>query len=191
MDEPILYDFPNEFFTERLHIRMPLPGDGEQVQQAITRSQEVLAKWLPFAQNEQTLLETEVNVREAYLAFLKRDDLRLHIFDKETNQFIGCTGLHRIDWKVPKFEIGYWIDKEQSGKGLITEAVQGVTDFAFTELKANRVEIRCDSLNAKSRAIPERLGFTLEGILHRDSTALVGGGLRDTCIYAKVKSTEG
>ena len=66
----------------------------------------------------------------------------------------------------------------------MTEAVQGITDFAMRELKARRIEIRCDSLNTKSRAIPEKLGFALDGILKNDSVS-VDGNLRDTCIYSK------
>jgi ribosomal-protein-serine acetyltransferase len=67
------------------------------------------------------------------------------------------------------------------------EAVQGISTFAFNELEARRIEIRCDSKNEKSRKIPERLGFTLEGILKNDAISVDGKGLRDTCIYAKVK----
>jgi RimJ/RimL family protein N-acetyltransferase len=77
------------------------------------------------------------------------------IFDKETEQFIGLSGLYKPDWEIRKFEIGYWIDTRMSGKGYMTDAVQGITNFAFTELKARRVEIRCDTLNYKSKAIPE------------------------------------
>lgn len=184
---PILLDFPEEFYTERLHIRIPNPGDGKVVHEAIQASREELKPWMPFAQKEQTVEELEANIREAHAQFLKREDLRLHIFHKETGEFIGSSGLHRMNWDVPKFEIGYWIDTRHSGKGYMSEAVQGITDFAFRELKARRVEIRVDSRNTKSRRIPERLGFTLEGILKNDDLAEDGSGLRDTCIYAKVK----
>lgn len=187
MQNPILKEFPHEFYTERLLIRLPQPGDAEAVFDAINASKQDLKKWLPFAQNDQTLEETKVNVKEAHIKFLQREDLRMHIFQRDTNEFIGSTGLHRIDWEVPKFEIGYWIDTRQSRKGYITEAVQGLTDFAFDELNANRVEIQCDAKNIKSRSIPERLGYQLEGIHYKDSIAIDGDGLRDTCIYAKVK----
>ncbi|WP_100012786.1 GNAT family N-acetyltransferase [Lentibacillus sediminis] len=189
--EPILKDFPNEFYTERLLIRLPLPGDGEAVFQAMQASREELKKWMAFAQKNQSLEDTEVNVREAHLQFLKRENMRLHLFRRETGEFIGTSGLHRIDWDVPKFEIGYWIDQRHNGKGYITEAVEGITQFAFRELKANRVEIRCDAKNTKSRAVPERLGFALEGVLHQDSVEIGGDQLRDTCIYAKVRKKAG
>lgn len=184
---PILLDFPTEFTTERLLIRMPKPGDGKKVFEAINASIEELKPWLPFAHIEQTEEDVEVNIREAHLKFLKREDLRLLVFLKDTGELIASSGLHRIDWDIPKFEIGYWIDTRYTGKGYITEAVQGITDFARKELKARRIEIRCDTRNKKSAAIPERLGFTLEGILRSDSLK-VGSSteLRDTSIYAKI-----
>lgn len=188
MQQPILKDFPNEFHTERLYIRLPKPGDGELVYFAIEASKSELKRWLPFAQKNQSKEDVEANVRESYIKFLKREDMRrMHIFNRETGDLIGCTGLHRIDWEVPKFEIGYWIDSRKSGQGYITEAVQGITDYAFRELGANRVEIQCDVENGRSRAIPERLGFKLEGILQNDDVAVDGDGLRDTCIFAKIK----
>lgn len=117
---------------------------------------------------------------------MKREDLRLLVFLKETGEFIASSGLHKIDWTIPKFEIGYWIDSRFSGKGYMTEAVKGISDFAFRELEAKRLEIRCDTKNIKSRAIPERLSFTLEGIFKNEDRSPDTGQLRDTCVYAKV-----
>lgn len=182
---PLLIDFPEEFSTERLVIRTPKPGDGQAVFEAINASIQELKPWMPFAQNEQSAQDVELNIREAYIKFLKREDLRLLVFLKETGELVASTGLHRIVWSVPKFEIGYWIDSRFGGKGYMTEAVNGITDFAFRELKARRVEIRCDVNNQKSREIPERLGFSLEGILKNDDWSVDKSELRDTCIYAK------
>ncbi|WP_099157461.1 GNAT family N-acetyltransferase [Virgibacillus ndiopensis] len=184
---PILLDFPDEFETERLLIRCPKPGDGQVVHEAINASIEELKLWLPFAQKEQSKEEVEINIREAHMDFLARKDLRLLIFHKKTGNLVGSSGLHRIDWEVPKFEIGYWADTRNSGKGYITEAVEGITTFAFNELNAKRVEIRCDAKNTKSRAIPVRLDFDLEGLLRNDDCSVDGKEIRDTCIYAKIR----
>ncbi|GAK39143.1 GNAT family N-acetyltransferase [Paenibacillus urinalis] len=184
---PILIDFPNQFTTERLLIRIPQPGDGKIVYESIISSINELKQWLPFAQYEQSEQTIEANLREAHVKFIKREDLRFLIFDKETNQFIGSSGLHRPDWEIGKFEIGYWIDTRKSGNGYMTEAVQGITNFAFAELKARRVEIRCDTLNYKSKAIPERIGFQFEGTLRCDDLSVDKSQTRDTHIYALVK----
>lgn len=182
---PIMLDFPHRFTTDRLLIRMPEPGDGKVVFESIQESINELREWLPFARYEQTEQGIEENIREAHLKFLKREDLRLLIFNKTTNVFVGSSGLHNPNWTIPKFEIGYWIHTRFSGQGLMTEAVQGITDFAIRELKARRIEIRCDSLNFKSKAIPERLGYTLEGILKNEDLSTDETKLRDTMIFAK------
>ncbi|MBY0147200.1 GNAT family N-acetyltransferase [Neobacillus niacini] len=184
--KPSLLEFPEEFTTERLLIRSPLPGDGKAVHAAIEASLNELKPWMPWAHMNQTEQDVEANIRESIAKFITREDLRLHILDKETGEFIGSSGLHRIDWAVPKFEIGYWIDTRYTGRGYITEATEAITNYAFQELKAKRVEIRCDSKNSRSRAIPERLGFTLEGILKNNSMGINSEELRDTCIFAKI-----
>jgi RimJ/RimL family protein N-acetyltransferase len=183
--KPILFDFPEEFTTERLVIRKPMPGDGKAVFEAVQASLNELKPWMPWAHREQTEQDTEAIVREAYAKFITREDLRLHIFNNVTGEFIGSSGLHRINWDVPKFEIGYWIDTRLSGKGYITEAAEAITNFAFTELNAKRVEIRCDAKNLRSKAIPERLGYTLEGILKSDGISADCKDTRDTCVFAK------
>jgi len=184
---PLLLDFPSEFSTQRLFIRMPTPGDGQAVHKAINASIKELRPWMTFVQKEQTECQMEADIRIAHIKFLKREDLRLLLFLKETGEFIGSSGLHRIEWGVPKFEIGYWLHSQFSGKGYMTEAVEGIMGFAFNELKANRVEIRCDSKNIRSRAIPEKLGFRLEGILENNQLSVDETELRDTCVYAKKK----
>jgi RimJ/RimL family protein N-acetyltransferase len=183
---PILLDFPSEFTTKHLLLRAPKFGDGKAVNSAIHYSINELKQWLPFAQQAPTLEDTETNTREAIAKFILREDLRFLIFDRFTGQFIGSTGLHRINWEVHSFEIGYWIDSRFSGKGFMTEAVQGLIYFAETELAAKRIEIRCDSNNLKSRNIPEKLGFSLEGTFHHDALSADGTSLRDTSVYAKI-----
>ena len=183
---PVLLDFPEAFETARLRIRCPMPGDGPAVNAGIVESLERFRPWFPWADHAPTEEETETNLRRARARFLDRTDLRLLIFRKDTGDFVGSSGLHRIDWAVPKFEIGYWVRTSCEGKGYITEAVTGITDFAFDALGARRVEIRCDTRNVRSRAIPERLGFTREAHLRNDGRG-TDGNLRDTYIYAKVR----
>ncbi|MCA1062579.1 GNAT family N-acetyltransferase [Rossellomorea sp. AcN35-11] len=183
---PVLMDISTEIETERLRLRMPQPGDGAKVNAAIKASLPELQPWLGFARSNPSVDDTETNTREAHAKFLTRESLRYLVFLKETNEFVGSTGFHNIDWTIPKFEIGYWIDSRMSGKGYMVEAVGKLTEFALTELKGKRVEIRCESTNNKSKAIPERLGYELEGILRNEDLSVDGERLTDTCVYGKI-----
>jgi RimJ/RimL family protein N-acetyltransferase len=188
--EPILKDFPQSFSSERLTIRCPLPGDGLALYEAVQESLDELRLWLPWAMGEQTIEKTEANVRRGHTRFLNREDLWLLLFLKDSNVCIGGSGLHRIDWEVPKFEIGYWLRTSYTGQGYMTEAVARITEFAFDTLGAKRVEIHCDALNERSAAIPRRLNFTLEGRLRNESRHHASGKLRDELIFAKIAADE-
>lgn len=179
--------FPERFESERLIIRAPQVEDALDAWTAVRNSQAALSEWMPWANETPQLETTEESLRQAVADFITRKDLRLHLFLKENGAFIGSSGLHRIDWSIPKFEIGYWLDTRFEGHGYMTEAVQAITEFAFQELGARRVEIRCDEENVKSRAVAERVGFELEGTLKQDSVSIDGKSLRNTCIYAKIK----
>ncbi|MGN7412487.1 GNAT family N-acetyltransferase [Paenibacillus sp. SAF-068] len=186
---PIMLTIPESFHTERLTIRAPQWGDGEAVNEAIRESAEQLRLWLPFAEKIPSLEESEVTVRKARLKYLERTDMMLHLRDRHTDEFVGSSGLHRIDWNVRCFEIGYWIRTSRCGEGLMTEAVKGIEQFAITHLEANRLEIRCDARNVRSVKVAERAGYTLEGILRkmrRDST----GTLVDCMVFSKVRGSE-
>jgi ribosomal-protein-serine acetyltransferase len=91
----------------------------------------------------------------------------------------------RLDWEMRSFEIGYWIRASEHGKGYVTDAVKLLTAFAFQELSANRVFIRCSTKNLRSSAIPRGLGFAHEGIA-RNSVKDVTGLLHDVDVFSMI-----
>jgi RimJ/RimL family protein N-acetyltransferase len=186
---PILLDFPDAFDTERLTISAPRPGNAPEIVQAVTESLAELRPWMPWAKQAPTLEETEERLRRAIARWITREDLLLHLYLRGTSTFVGGSGLHRFDWNARRFEIGYWVRTKFAGQGYITEAVNGITAFAFTHLKANRVEIHCDLGNARSAAVAKRCGFMLEGVLRRNALG-VDGQLRDTLIFSKISPDE-
>jgi ribosomal-protein-serine acetyltransferase len=185
---PILIDVPLQIETERLILRAPQQaGEGNIVHQAIKDSINELKQWLDLFQAIPTVEETEILLRNAHIDFLKRESFRYLIFHKGTNDFIGTASLHRINWKISKCEIGYWINSQFTGNGYMTEAVSELTNLGFQQLQFRRIEIRCESTNDKSRSIPVKLGFELEGTLRNDDLSSDGSKLVDICIYSKIK----
>jgi ribosomal-protein-serine acetyltransferase len=77
----------------------------------------------------------------------------------------GTVGCHPIDWSNRNCSLGYWLDSAHEGKGVITRCCSSMLDFAIKELHLHRVEIRCGTGNHRSCAIPQRLGFTREGVV--------------------------
>lgn len=185
----ILRDFPDSFESERLFIRSPRPGDGLALNEAILESLPALRPWMPWATGDPpTVAENEGWVREKYAEFVRRQDLALLLFLKGTETVVGGSGLHRIDWSVPKVEIGYWVRTPYGGQGYITEAVKRIVDYAVNELGAKRIEIRCDATNERSAAVARRVGFDHEATLHQDRRDHRSGSLHHTLIFAHIVS---
>jgi RimJ/RimL family protein N-acetyltransferase len=185
--EPILIDLPLPLFTPRLKIRDCQSGDGPELLAARLESDSELRPWMPFARGPRpTLQECEASCRQAHARFILREDLRLSVFDRTTGAFVASTGLHRFDWKKGIFEIGYWVRTSRAGQGVVTEAVNAVTRYAFQQLGAKRVSIHCNAENLKSRAVAERLGFNAEARLSNiDRYADDSIACRDEIIYAR------
>jgi RimJ/RimL family protein N-acetyltransferase len=125
------------------------------------------------------------SVRQLQARWLLREELTVGIFDRQSGRLLGGSGLARMDWTIRRFEIGYWVRDSAVGQGYATEATQVLTRFAFEQLQARRVEIRMDPRNARSRAVPERLGFTFEGCL-RNAFRGVDDQAQDTLVYSLV-----
>lgn len=187
--DPLLLDIPERLDGERTVLLAPRAGLGAEMAVVITQSLAHLRPWMPWAQDAPSAESAELVVRRMQADFIARRDLCFQIYarrpDGSAGRMLGGTGLHRIDWAVRKFEVGYWIRPEAAGQGHVTEAVRLLTVLAFGPLDARRVEIRCDTRNTRSRAVAERCGFALEGVLRCDSLG-VDGQPRDTCVYAQV-----
>jgi RimJ/RimL family protein N-acetyltransferase len=154
MISPILRDFPDAFETERLLIRSPLPGDSAELNAAVIESLDSLRPWLDWARKTPMQEDSEEHVRRARVAFLARTDLVLHLYLKGTKTLVGSSGLHSVDWSVPKFDIGYWCRTHFQGQGYITEAVSGITSFAFEMLGARRVGLYAEPESGRAGRVP-------------------------------------
>ena len=182
---PLLIPLPEELDGPRVRVRCYRPDDAQALWEAVNESRAHLEPWMPWAAAYHSVDDARTTNARIQARWLLREDLTMGIFERESGRFLGGSGLHRVNWDIRAFEIGYWVRRSAEGHGYVTEAVQVLTRMAFDGLQANRVEIRMDASNTRSRRVPERLGFVLEGTL-RNSAAGTERGPRDTHIYALV-----
>ncbi|MEO8924575.1 MAG: GNAT family protein [Caldimonas sp.] len=191
--DPLLIEVPERIETAHLILRCPQRGDGAVVNAAVVASHAELDPWLPWATTLPTLEESEANCRRQQARFMLREDLVMLIFVRDPSgaegELVGGTGLHRIDWSLRRFEIGYWRRTGCEGRGIVTEAVTAMARMAFDDLAARRVEIRMDDNNERSWKVAERAGFTLEALLRFDAVT-PHGEPRSTRVYARVRGAE-
>jgi RimJ/RimL family protein N-acetyltransferase len=83
-------------------------------------------------------------------------NLVLTILKKESQEFLGCAGLHEINLKSPA--LGIWLKKSAHGKKYGLEAITGIKSWADKHLDYEYLRYPVDRANIASRKIPEALG---------------------------------
>ena len=124
-----------------------------------------LRQWLPWLDANASADDTRRFIKGALEQFAGNNGFQTAIVFK--GQIVGMIGYHNIDWPNRSAGVGYWLAADFQGQGIISRACRFLTNYAFTALGLNRVEIRCAVGNHQSRAIPERLGFTTEGTIRQ------------------------
>lgn len=184
--QPILREVPERLESTRLTLRSPRPGDGPMIFEAVRDSIDELRRYpayLPWVVAEPSVEAAETFCREGCANFIARRDFPYLVLLRDSGAMVGASGLHHVDWRVPKFEIGFWGRTAYRRAGLLTEAVRALLDLAFEKLGARRVEVLTDDANDRACALCERLGLVLEGTLRYERVA-PDGSLCSTRVYA-------
>lgn len=170
--------------NDKLSLKMPRVEDAQDIYAVVDKDRTHLREWLPWVDGATSYKNTEENIQKRISDFEKGEAASFLIYFE--NRWIGSVGFITLSAQHKNGEIGYWLSSEFEGRGLMTECVKACIRYGFEELDLHRIVIRCDGENAKSAAIPKKLGFTLEGTLRGDkyrkdrfADTLVFGLLRD------------
>ncbi|MCB9906149.1 MAG: GNAT family N-acetyltransferase [Planctomycetes bacterium] len=102
------------------------------------------------------------------------------------DRIVGTCTLASIDIQNRRAEIGYALNREFWGQGLMLEALQTLLQHAFGAMDLNRVEADIDPRNESSIQLVERLGFQREGYLRQ--RWIVAGEICDTVLYGLLRA---
>ena len=177
----------DELRGERIVLRPYRLDDAAEAQAAIAESREQIRRFEDFADEFQTVEEMADRIVHRQARWLLRDELSMGIWHAQTGRYLGGLGMRPTPdggWSVPAFALGYWIRTSEEGNGYMTEAVRHITAYAFDELSARRVEIRCDARNVRSARVARRCGFELEGRL-RNIARGTDGTVVDELVFSR------
>jgi aminoglycoside 6'-N-acetyltransferase len=166
----MLLEIPTRIETERLVVRCYQPGDGAVYYAIGQRNRAHLARYesdnviMTLASEEQA----EVVVRELQAEWAARNSFFLGAFERATGDLVAQVYVGPVNWDLPEFEIGYFVDVDHEGQGYVTEAVRATLSFAFEHLNAHRVCLHSDDTNGRSRRVAERCGMLQEGYLREN-----------------------
>jgi ribosomal-protein-serine acetyltransferase len=148
--------------SERMCLRLLEESDAEELYAVIEANRDYLAYWMPWAA-AQTLADTVAFIERTREQVANNDGFQTTVI--QDGHIVGMVGFHAVSWEHRSTNIGYWLRESAQGRGTMTCAVRMLVDHALRVWQLHRVEIRAGVDNARSRAIPERLGFKQEGVL--------------------------
>jgi ribosomal-protein-serine acetyltransferase len=148
-----------------VELRLLEPHHAREFFELAYGNREHIGEWMFWIGEDYSPMDAEQHIRLALERHAANNGLEAGIWFR--GELVGCVRYNYIDWAHRNTELGYWLGASFQGHGLATRACRAMIDHAFNELQLHRVEIRCMSENARSRRIPERLGFIQEGVLRQ------------------------
>jgi len=164
-------------------LRAIADADADELHAVIERNRERLARWIHWA-NGQTRQDTRAFIGRARA--MEQDGSGLSRAIARSGAIAGVIGI-TVDRANRSAAIGYWLDEDSGGRGVMTAAVAALVEDGFDRYRLVRTEIRADVENRASRAVAERLGFQLEGVM-RQSYRVSGERYSDDAVYSLLAS---
>jgi ribosomal-protein-serine acetyltransferase len=156
------------------------PWQAEEFADHVTQARAHLAPWIPFA-TRVVDVDSARELLQRYADKQARDAGRLYGIWLD-GDLVGGTLFRAFDAGAGVCEVGVWLAPQAEGRGLVTRAVRHMLDWAIHVRGIRRVEWRTDPNNARSRAVAQRLGMTLDGVLR--SSFVLNGTRRDTEVWS-------
>ncbi len=137
-------------------------SDTAAVYAAVERNRLYLREWLPWVDHTRGADQVRDFIVRSLAQFHANEGPNAGIWID--GGFAGSIGCHRIDWANRSCSIGYWIESAWQRRGAITRCCEALLQYLFGEMGLHRVVIQCGVGNTRSCAVPQRLGFTREGV---------------------------
>jgi ribosomal-protein-serine acetyltransferase len=155
---------------QQLYLTLFEREDAPELARLVAANEEHLRPWMPWVDGDRPASQLAFIESRALPGFASADGFECAIV--RDGAIIGAAGVHDVDARTRRGSIGYWLDAGAQGNGYVTKAVQAIVDRCFTVgviagEPFERLDVHAEVDNLKSRAVPERLGFTFEGVLRR------------------------
>ncbi|HTX73292.1 MAG TPA: GNAT family protein [Rectinemataceae bacterium] len=148
----------------------------------VERGRAHFENWIPFVSAMSSVEAAHAKISRYLELFREGSGYFWGLWD--TDRIVGLILIKDIDEEAKTAEIGYMIDEEYEGRGIITESCRLMIDFIFGELNLRKVVLSCDDNNERSIGIARHFDFELEGILKQN--AVINGRLRNTMCWGLI-----
>lgn len=147
--------------TEKLLLRKFIQGDLENVYLGLSHPDVIKYYGISYDSLEATKMQLK------YFDDLEKTGTGIWwaICSPDNNVFYGAVGLNNMSHIHKRAEIGFWILPDFWRKGIVTEAIPVICNYAFNDLEIHRIEAQVETENANCKKTMKKLNFIHEGTL--------------------------
>ena len=176
--------------TPRLVLRPPRTNDVGEIRRLLRQNHEHLKPWNPApppGDDPTSITEVSKTVLRQRREWKRGSSFVFMVAPRdEPAKFIGKIALNGVmRGAMYGAYLGYWMDVDHQGKGMVTEAIGAVLDFAFGAAGLHRIQAEIMPRNSRSLRVIEKLGFRREGYAER--YLQIAGQWEDHILFAKTR----
>lgn len=168
---------------EHTRLEETAPQHAAGLLDAVNANREQLSAFLPWVGAMQTVEDFQRYIQQCQQKTAEKLEVSFVIFIND--KIVGRIGIHHIQPGNQSGAIGYWLAREAGGKGVMLNCCRKIVEYGFSILQLHRIEIKAATHNIKSQAIPQKLGFTREGVLRESER--VNDVYFDIVLYAMLQ----
>lgn len=153
----------------------------------IDKNREFLLPWLEWVDAIKSSDDVYDRLKQKDYEWSIGQKVEYVLFGVENSDIVGALWVHRIDEDNRFVELGYWLSKNFSGKGLMKEAIKLLEEELFSK-GIERVIIRNDTQNENSINLAKSLGYFLEGVERHDRYSKLLKNFRSHNVFTKLSA---
>jgi ribosomal-protein-serine acetyltransferase len=173
-----------ELSNESLSIRPFKYTDNEALYEAAHESIENISLWMTWCHEIFSLDDSKKCIESSKEDWSNGNEYNFAIIDNKDGNFLGVCGLTKIDKDNRIANTAYWVRSSEVGKGIASSALGLLAQFAFNELKFNRIEIIPAIDNKASQRVATKAGAIKEGIMRK--RIVVGDKIYDGVMFSLI-----
>ena len=154
----------------------PTAQNAERLLSVINANREFLGEFLEWVDGYTTTDKTLANIEKSY------GDDKCSYFIMVADDIVGKISF--VDTDDNMGEISYWLAHGFNGRGIMTRALNKLTEMGFRDMGLKRIQLTIDAKNIPSAAVALRCGYECEGVLRK--YFVLRGVPRDMKMFSKV-----
>ena len=172
--------------NEEIVLRPLCLEDAKELFDLVCKNRPSLAKWLYWVDSIKTIDDEVSFINQCIQNMAEKTAFEMGIFFKQTNpndktissnsdlaiqskechwKLIGMCGL--VEIKLSCGKVGYWLDKDYRGKGIVTNALKTLRLDVAKNFNLTELQMHVLPENAKSIAVANRSGFITDNVVKR------------------------